>query len=60
MPLTSDTNKRFFFVTCPYLSYSINKRKVHKMETANLNQSIKPTFNLLRLTFGIVPVVVGA
>ena len=29
------------------------------METINLNQSIKPTFNLLRLTFGIVPIVAG-
>jgi uncharacterized membrane protein YphA (DoxX/SURF4 family) len=29
------------------------------METANLTQSIKPSFNLLRLTFGIVPIVAG-
>ena len=29
------------------------------MEALNLNQSIKPTFNLLRLTFGIVPIVAG-
>ena len=29
------------------------------METINLNQAIKPTFNLLSLTFGIVPVVAG-
>ena len=29
------------------------------METINLNQSIKPTFNLLKLTFGIVPIVAG-
>ena len=29
------------------------------METLNLNQSIKPTFNLLKLTFGIVPIVAG-
>ncbi|HTM97651.1 MAG TPA: hypothetical protein VL088_02855, partial [Pedobacter sp.] len=29
------------------------------METINLNQSIKPTFNLLKLTYGIVPVVAG-
>jgi hypothetical protein len=29
------------------------------METFNLNQSIKPTFNLLKLTFGIVPIVAG-
>ncbi len=30
------------------------------METINLNQSIRPTFNLLRVTFGIVPIVAGA
>jgi hypothetical protein len=59
MILAGGTNKRIFFVTFPYPSYSINKRKVHKMETANLKQSIKPTFNLLRLTFSIVPVVAG-
>ena len=29
------------------------------MQAINLNQSIKPTFNLLRLTFGIVPIVAG-
>lgn len=29
------------------------------MEAINLNQSIKPTFNLLKLTFGIVPIVAG-
>jgi uncharacterized membrane protein YphA (DoxX/SURF4 family) len=29
------------------------------METLNLNQSIRPTFNLLKLTFGIVPIVAG-
>ena len=29
------------------------------MEAINLNQSIKPTFTLLRLTFGIVPIVAG-
>ena len=29
------------------------------MEALNLNQSIKPTFNLLKLTFGIVPIVAG-
>jgi len=29
------------------------------METVNLNQAIKPTFNLLKLTFGIVPIVAG-
>jgi uncharacterized membrane protein YphA (DoxX/SURF4 family) len=29
------------------------------METLKLNQSLKPTFNLLRLTFGIVPIVAG-
>lgn len=29
------------------------------METINLNQAIKPTFNLLKLTFGIVPIVAG-
>lgn len=29
------------------------------MESTTLNQSIKPTFNLLKLTFGIVPIVAG-
>ena len=29
------------------------------MEALNLNQSIKPIFNLLKLTFGIVPIVAG-
>lgn len=29
------------------------------MESINLNLSIKPTFNLLKLTFGIVPIVAG-
>ena len=29
------------------------------METINLNQSIKPVFNVLRVTFGIVPIVAG-
>lgn len=29
------------------------------MESTNLNQAIKPTFNLLKLTFGIVPIVAG-
>ncbi len=29
------------------------------METINATQSIKPVFNLLRLTFGIVPIVAG-
>lgn len=29
------------------------------MEALNLNKSIKPTFNLLKLTFGIVPIVAG-
>lgn len=29
------------------------------METINLNQAIKPTLNLLKLTFGIVPIVAG-
>jgi hypothetical protein len=29
------------------------------MEIINLNQSIKPSFNLLKLTFGIVPIVAG-
>ncbi len=33
--------------------------KIRKMESINLNQSIKPTFNLLKLTFGIVPIVAG-
>lgn len=29
------------------------------MKSANLNQDIRPIFNLLRLTFGIVPIVAG-
>ncbi|MDX2174747.1 MAG: hypothetical protein SFY56_16705 [Bacteroidota bacterium] len=29
------------------------------MESINLNQAIKPTLNLLKLTFGIVPIVAG-
>ncbi|MHB1104912.1 MAG: hypothetical protein ACYCZ2_01000 [Lutibacter sp.] len=29
------------------------------MESINLNQAIKPTFNLLKLTFSIVPIVAG-
>ncbi len=29
------------------------------MESINLNQAIRPTFNLLKLTFGIVPIVAG-
>lgn len=29
------------------------------METINVNQSIRPTVNLLKLTFGIVPIVAG-
>lgn len=29
------------------------------METINLNQTIKPTFNLLKYTFTIVPIVAG-
>jgi len=29
------------------------------MDTINLNQTLKPTFNLLKLTFGIVPIVAG-
>ena len=29
------------------------------METINSNQSIKPVYNLLRITFSIVPVVAG-
>jgi len=29
------------------------------METLELNQSIKPAYNLLKLTFGIVPIVAG-
>ncbi len=29
------------------------------MENSSLQQSIKPTFNLLKLTFGIVPIVAG-
>ena len=30
------------------------------MESKNLQQAIKPTFNLLKLTFGLVPIVAGA
>ncbi len=29
------------------------------MESINLNKAIKPTFNLLKFTFGIVPIVAG-
>jgi uncharacterized membrane protein YphA (DoxX/SURF4 family) len=29
------------------------------MESINSNQAIKPVFNLLRITFGIVPIVAG-
>lgn len=29
------------------------------MESISLNQTIKPTFNLLKFTFGIVPIVAG-
>jgi uncharacterized membrane protein HdeD (DUF308 family) len=29
------------------------------MESINVNPAIKPTFNLLKLTFGIVPIVAG-
>jgi hypothetical protein len=29
------------------------------MESTNLQQAIKPTLNLLKLTFGIVPIVAG-
>ena len=29
------------------------------METLQTNQAIRPTFNLLRLTFGLVPIVAG-
>lgn len=29
------------------------------MENINLNLAIKPTFNLLKLTFGILPIVAG-
>jgi len=29
------------------------------METTISNQAIKPTFNLLKITFGIVPIVAG-
>lgn len=29
------------------------------METIKLNQAIKPTFNLMKFTFGIVPMVAG-
>lgn len=29
------------------------------METLNVNLSIKPTFNLLKLTFGLVPIIAG-
>lgn len=29
------------------------------MESITLQQSLKPTFNLLKLTFGIVPIVAG-
>ncbi len=30
------------------------------METINLNQALKPTFNLLKITFAAVPIIAGA
>ncbi len=29
------------------------------METINLNLAIKPTYNLMKLTFGVVPIIAG-
>jgi hypothetical protein len=29
------------------------------MENTNVNQTLRPTFNLLKLTFGLVPIVAG-
>jgi hypothetical protein len=29
------------------------------MDTINIKQTLKPTFNLLKLTFGIVPIIAG-
>lgn len=45
----------FLVLTCSIIVYT----KLFKMETINLNQSIRPTFNLLRLTLGIVLIVAG-
>ncbi len=42
-----------------YRSYYLNNLKTTKMERVDIQQSIKPTFNLLKLTFGIVPIVAG-
>ena len=36
-----------------------NNLKTKEMENLSLNQAIKPTFNLLKLTFGLVPIVAG-
>ena len=33
--------------------------KTLKMEALNLKQTIQPSFKLLKLTFGIVPIVAG-
>src|SRR4051794_27231182 len=30
------------------------------METINANQAIKPVFNIMKLTYGLVPIVAGA
>ena len=35
---------------------NVNKSK---MTIANLNQELKPTFHLLKYTFGLVPIVAG-
>ena len=37
----------------------IKQIKITKMETTSLNQRIKPVYNLMKLTFGIVPIVAG-
>lgn len=42
----------------PILVYANSKDKA--MESINLQQAIKPSLNLLKLTFGLVPIVAGA
>jgi hypothetical protein len=43
------------------LTYSIiGPLKLLTMETLNLGQCIRPTFNLLKITYGIVPIIAGA
>lgn len=38
---------------------SFNALNFKKMESIQLNQALRPTFNLLKYTFGVVPIVAG-